>query len=139
MSEWGDRLTLLWSHPVTNKVNVMATLSQERKCTLWFLVPVASDKRMGKMPITNLKENRNLDALHPSLVPACWNTSTPLIHLIHLLCTNYTSWCLLILFENCSWTFILFYIYFMYMWMRVTVNFFRKILYIDMLGNKFPT
>jgi hypothetical protein len=42
---------------MTDQVNVMTTLGQQRKRALRFFVPVATDKRVGKVPITHLKHN----------------------------------------------------------------------------------
>jgi len=47
-------LTLPAGHPVAQQVEVMATLGEQREGTLTFLVPVASNIRVGKVPKTDL-------------------------------------------------------------------------------------
>ena len=54
MAEGGNMLTLSAGHPVAQKVEVMATLGEQREGTLTLIVPVASNIRVGKVPKTDL-------------------------------------------------------------------------------------
>jgi hypothetical protein len=63
MSKWRHALTFPSSHPMTQKVNVMATFTQQGRWTLAFFVPISSHVTVGKKPEPNLHtQERQLES-----------------------------------------------------------------------------
>ena len=55
ISKWREFLTQSSTHPVTDQVYIVTAFGKQRKWACLLFVPVTTDKRMGKMPETNLQ------------------------------------------------------------------------------------